>query len=302
MTISTTSAASTPRTRGMQIGAWDRTGEGEAIVLLHGTGGGRSIWDPIRHRLAEHREVLAPDLPGCGDSPDIHPGTRATIAAFCDATEDWLDDLGVGTCCAVGNSLGGQMALELAARGRATSVVALSPTGFWTGKESLYTRTLVGFLRANAKMSGPLVPVLSRSAIGRTVLLGTSVGRPAAVTPTGAVEIVRSLASSSGVGAVNRDANRERVGGIRTSPRSDGDAARFREFGQRLRGVPITIAWAEKDRFLPVRQAARARQVLPEASHVILDGCGHLATWDDPQRIASLILSNSALGATRVAS
>jgi len=54
-----------------------------------------------------------------------------------DQTERSIDAAGIDTAHFVGNSLGGYLALRLAARGRARSVVALAPAGGWaTGDRS----------------------------------------------------------------------------------------------------------------------------------------------------------------------
>ena len=58
---------------------------------------------------------------------------------------------------------------------------------------------------------------------------------------------------------------------------------------------PTTIAWGDRDRLLLfARQSARARRLLPEARHVVLPRCGHVPTWDDPERIAGVLLEASA--------
>ncbi|MFS8499565.1 MAG: alpha/beta hydrolase, partial [Micromonosporaceae bacterium] len=54
--------------------------------------------------------------------------------------------------------------------------------------------------------------------------------------------------------------------------------------------VPVTVAWGERDRILPPREAARAREVLPWARHVTLPGCGHVPMSDDPELVALTIL------------
>ena len=53
-----------------------------------------------------------------------------------------MDDAGFETAHIVGNSLGGYMALQLAARGRARSVVALAPAGGWAKGDDSYQETL----------------------------------------------------------------------------------------------------------------------------------------------------------------
>jgi pimeloyl-ACP methyl ester carboxylesterase len=53
--------------------------------------------------------------------------------------------------------------------------------------------------------------------------------------------------------------------------------------------VPVTLAWPEHDRIV-----ARLRNPPPNVRTVILPGAGHLPMWDDPQRVAELLLSSSA--------
>jgi pimeloyl-ACP methyl ester carboxylesterase len=58
---------------------------------------------------------------------------------------------------------------------------------------------------------------------------------------------------------------------------------------------PVTIAWGERDRLLVrSRQAPRAARELPAARHVLLHGCGHVPTWDDPEQVARVVLEASA--------
>ena len=57
--------------------AYDRTGRGEPLILLHGQGFSRRCWDPIVDTLAAERDVIAVDLPGHGDSPRQPKGTES---------------------------------------------------------------------------------------------------------------------------------------------------------------------------------------------------------------------------------
>jgi pimeloyl-ACP methyl ester carboxylesterase len=58
----------------------------------------------------------------------------------------------------------------------------------------------------------------------------------------------------------------------------------------------VTVAWGAKDRILPPHQAERARELLPEARHVALPGCGHVPMTDDPDLVADLILQTTRSG------
>ena len=63
--------------------------------------------------------------------------------------------------------------------------------------------------------------------------------------------------------------------------------------GERIE-VPVTIAWAEKDRLLLPRQAPRAARAVPGARLVTLTGCGHVPTYDDPEQVARVLLEGSS--------
>src|ERR1700736_6943351 len=109
-----------------------RAGEGEPVVLLHGFTGHWRHWKPILADLVARYEVIAPTLSGHNGGPAYPSGMGLDkLADAGDSLERHLDELGVSTAHFVGNSMGGALALELAKRGRARSVVAISPGGGW---------------------------------------------------------------------------------------------------------------------------------------------------------------------------
>jgi len=55
----------------------------------------------------------------------------------------------------------------------------------------------------------------------------------------------------------------------------------------------VTIAWGTKDRLLLPRQARRAARSIPGARLVMLSGCGHVPTYDDPEQVARVLLDGS---------
>src|SRR3954454_25299525 len=102
-----------------------------ALVLLHGLGMSARVWDDVTLLLAPHHEVMALTTLGHrgGASATRRP---VRVADLVDNAERALDARGLDRPHVAGNSLGGWVAIELARRGRAASVCALSPAGFWT--------------------------------------------------------------------------------------------------------------------------------------------------------------------------
>src|ERR671912_2077876 len=73
-----------------------RTGTGEPLILIHPLGAELVVWEPVLSRLAEHRDVIAVDLPGFGSSPPLPAGQEPTPQALAAALGRFLDRLGLG--------------------------------------------------------------------------------------------------------------------------------------------------------------------------------------------------------------
>jgi pimeloyl-ACP methyl ester carboxylesterase len=248
-----------------------RAGSGEPLVLLHGIGHRWQAWQPVLDRLAEHHDVLAVDLPGFGCSPlppdpPTMAGTVASIAGFLASLDIWRPHV-------AGNSLGGAIALELAAAGQAASVTALSPAGFASGWESRWALGVLRTHRFTARVPEPVLRHAARSPRLRALCWGMIVGRPELLDPEEAAADARALRDGPGFPSVAR-------------------AARGYRFAC-VPPVPVTVAWGTRDRILLPRQARRARTLLPDARHVALPGCGHVPMGDAPDLVARLILETT---------
>lgn len=257
----------------MQL-AYDRSGSGPPLVLVHGIGSRRGVWKPVVPLLAQQRDVIAVDLPGFGDSP-VLASERPTVQALARAVAAWWGELGIERPHVAGNSLGGGISLELARMGAVASATALSPVGFWSAAETRYGRTMLRVTHFTATHFGPQMHRLVRSPAGRQAVGGLMYGRPRRRDAQEMVEDLVQLARAPGWDA--------------TLPMS-------REFffrdGDELR-VPVTIGWGTRDRLLIPRQSERARAALPQARHLPLPGCGHIPMSDDPEGVAALILAGS---------
>jgi pimeloyl-ACP methyl ester carboxylesterase len=254
--------------------AFDSAGAGPPLVLLHGTGSRRGVWDPVIAAVSRERRTLALDLPGFGASPpgDFEPGIDGYVARL----ERWFAEQGLERPHVAGNSMGGGIALELARARLVASATAISPVGFWTRRELRFAQRSVRTLRAIGAGIRPAVPAIARSGVGRTVLQCQMRARPWRV-PANEV----SADVDAFVGAPWVEPALEAFGRYR-----------FHD-GEQLRGAPVTIAWGTRDALLIPRQAERARRMLPWARHVALRGCGHLPFHDDPDAVAAVLLAGS---------
>lgn len=114
-----------------------RSGEGEAVLLIHGSGPGATAFSNWQHALNvmnTRYHVLAPDLIGFGESahPDPPPrGIRAWMRLWVDQLLGLMDELSIERAHLVGNSLGGAIALHLVMESpeRFEKVVLMGPAG-----------------------------------------------------------------------------------------------------------------------------------------------------------------------------
>lgn len=251
-----------------------RTGNGSPLVLVHGLGSSHRNWDPIVPALAEHREVIALDLPGFGQTP---PLADVSIASLTDALRAYLDNEGLSDADLVGSSMGARMVVELARRGHRGSMVALDPGGFWNDRQvKVFGATITASL-ALMKRAQPLVPFLAGNPITRTAALAQFSAAPWKL-PSGLVE--RELKGFS----------------AKTSPSLD--AARTALIhGPKQQGAPkdslqgsLLIGWGRQDKVTTPSQAEVAMQRFPDATLHWFDKCGHFPHWDQPTETARVIL------------
>ena len=109
-----------------------RRGQGPPVVLLHGLAASLYTWKDVLPALAAHHDVIALDLPGFGRSPVPAAGLPGDMSGVVAGVTEVFAVLGLDRPHVAGNSLGGAIALELAAAGRVASATALSPAGFCT--------------------------------------------------------------------------------------------------------------------------------------------------------------------------
>lgn len=261
--------------------AYERIGSGEPLVLLHGIGHRRQAWGAVTDCLAPQRQLILVDLPGHGESPPLKTTGRSVPEALVREITGFLDQLGLSRPNLAGSSLGGRIALEAAARGRAGSVTAIAPAGFWTSWHELaYAKAVCKVMQVAGTLAEPLRPALSRSTAGRALIYAAIVSHPSQVTPEQASgDMAAFLAARSAVDAIL--------------------ASALPYTGTIPADVPVTIAWGTQDHLLWPRQAQVAKARLPQAGLVMLPGCGHVPMTDNPQLVADVLLAGSPPTALR---
>ena len=246
-----------------------RSGRGEPLLLLHGMGSTRRDFTAVLPDLAARFDVLALDLPGCGDSP--HLTVRPTVAAITDAVEGTLDAEGVGAVHVLGNSLGARVGLELARRGRARSVVAISPSGLNLPPERAYQGTGMALARVVMRTAAPLVEPLSRSRVSRAAMLAPLKARPWSTSREEAIGAREGFSDS-------RDYWRTLLWGLLL------DVPR----GLDRLTCPVTLVQGVAD-WIAAGQTVRYLPLVPGSRFVPLLWAGHAPQSDRPGTIVRLV-------------
>src|SRR3954467_9364613 len=130
-----------------------RAGEGEPLVLVHGFTATWRCWPPVLAELVPRFEVIAPTLHGHDGGPPPPDGPAHSIAPAADHFETLLDDPRLQTAHFAGNSMGGALSLEMAKRGRARSVVAISPGGGWEESDTAEPARIIRWFARNQKLA-----------------------------------------------------------------------------------------------------------------------------------------------------
>jgi pimeloyl-ACP methyl ester carboxylesterase len=241
------------------------------LLLLHGLGGSRVVWEPVVGLLEAEREVIVLDLPGFGAAAPLPDGVEPSPANLAAAVKAQLDELGIERPHVAGNSLGAWVALEMGREGWAASVTAISPAGLW--REPLGPRERDP--HRLARRLRPLVSFALRLRRPREAMLRTFAARPERIPVDQGRELVLGWIDAGGYAGANR--------AMRTHL---FDPTGYPE------DVPVTIAWGELDRLVgppkPARRPAGAR-------FLTLPAVGHTPTWDDPQLVARTLLEGSGL-------
>lgn len=241
------------------VPAFKAMGDGPALVFLHGVGGNQDSFDDQLRAFSPSWRAVAWDMPGYGKSPLPERITWEGLAA---ALVALLDHLGAPRAVIVGHSMGGMVAQELSARhpGRLAALVLYATTSAFGGGDGSFTKQFL------AERLAPLERGLAPADIAEDLVRGMlAPGSPpealrraaatmATVTPAGYRASLECLVT------FDRRADLERI------------------------ACPTLVLSASADKLAPAKTMARMAEKIPGARLTCLDGLGHLAHLEAPER------------------
>lgn len=260
-------------------------GEGPPVLLVPGLFGWAEQWTRVIPLLAGSHRVAAIDLPGFGLSPRLsdppsmafHPRESTYARAVAGA----MEVMGMGSATVVGHSLGGLVAMLLAAQRpeRVDRLVLLATAGL--GRGIVWPFAFAGVPRIGEFAQWAATPAtvrafLNYSVIDESVITDDVVER--------AYRYLQGNALATGLALA----------------KGFSELRRSRPLGQEWRAAFAGISarallvWGEHDPVIPPRHGFDGIHLLPHSALLVLPDCGHLTPMEKPDAVAEAILRFAA--------
>jgi len=257
--------------------SYETSGSGTPLLLIHGMGSASTAWKLIRPALQDKFQVTAIDLPGHGKS-DLDPHQAMDPYSLALLMTKQMDELGIEKAHIAGNSLGGWIALEMAAAfpDRVLSVTGLAPAGLWLVPTT--QRTLLGASsRIMAQYSYKFADQIVKQEWARKIGFAEVSPRWREFSNDVMVDAVVAYGGSNGY-----------------FPAWDGMLTR--RFDKSIsETIPVTILFGDSDNTLPA-QTSQERTLAPaHARWITLSQSGHAPMWDSPLDCVAEIIHTASL-------
>jgi len=249
-----------------------RSDQNPPLVLIHGLGSASTVFKPIIPALLQDFRVINIDLPGHGESPPVKGlpmDPKSLGSAIFDAVKS---EYGIERFHLAGNSLGGWIALEMAADqpDRILSVTGLAPAGLWlepaTSRSPSEARSYL-----LAKAFRPFIKLALRIRFLRKIGFETVSPRWEALSYETCYDASIAMTHCKGY-----------------FPAWDGMLNR-RFDSQIPQRVPVTILFGDADNTLPFAGSQERSLAPSHVTWITLDSCGHAPMWDHPEAVVDII-------------
>jgi pimeloyl-ACP methyl ester carboxylesterase len=257
--------------------SYAEAGEGPALLLIHGMGGNLENWQEVIEPLARNHTVIAPDLPGHGESAP--GGGDYSIGALAAGLRDLLLVLGHQRATLVGHSLGGGIAMQFAYQfpEMVERLVLVSSGGL--GPEVspvLRAAALPGadlFIAATASMGEKAGSAINRGMAAVGMRPGPDVA-----------EVARGYAALA-----EPQRRKAFLATLRSVVGTKGQQVSASDRLYLAEQVPVLIVWGARDPIIPARHGEEAHRMLPGSQLEIFAGAGHLPQVEQPLRFIAVL-------------
>lgn len=250
---------------------WDSFGEGETVVLMHGTPFSSFVWRDVANALSARYRVHLWDMPGYGSSAKFE-GQDVSLAAQQEVFTGWLRHCGLNEPSVIAHDFGGAVSLRSAlldgVRYRRLALLDAVSVRPW-GSE------FFRLVNANAEVFAALPPHLHESLVRG--YLTTAAHRE--LRPDVLDRMVAPWLGEDGQPAFYRQI-------------AQADERYTREVEDRYGDLdcPVLVGWGENDTWLPADRARELARRIPHARLEWIPQAGHLVQEDNPARVTALIM------------
>lgn len=249
-------------------------GEGPAVVLVHGIAGTGATWEDVMGRLADRYTLIAPDLPGHGESDK--PVGDYSLGSLASMLRDMLVTIGVERATMVGHSLGGGVVMQYVYQfpQRCERLVLVSSGGLGNDVNLL--------LRAACLPGADLFLAATAAPLAKTGdIVGGVLGRLGWTPGPDLEEVARGFASLS-----DTETRKAFLHTLKSVVGIEGQRVNASNKLYLASRIPTLLMSGERDPIIPAKHAEEAHELLPGSELIIFPKAGHMPYHDQPAAFA----------------
>lgn len=278
---------------GMQVHLKDE-GDGQVLLLLHGTFASLHTWDPWAEALKDQFRIVRVDLPGfglTGPNPKGDYSLRASMHLF----ESIREELGIEEWTLIGNSMGGGLALSYAQLypDHADRVVLFNGGRLLTNSEPNGNKSDENETVADSENDEATRPSLVLRALDSPTLRNLmSVLTPKFIIEASMKEVygnpdrMKPETVTRYYELLRREGNRQAyINRRQPQPRQNEDLPELpAPVSINDSEIPVLILWGRQDSWIPVSTGYRLHEAITHSELIIYDDLGHVPMEEDPDR------------------